>query len=102
MTTEPELDGEDYTEEPFRGSVPVDSGTLLIMDPCNLPREVLRQITTPNENGVSAAVVVSTPMGDGFYRVVGTPGALTIEDPYFDGSEYNGWGDALLEGLLGD
>lgn len=46
--------------------IPVDSGSLLIVDPCHLPAEILDRLTTSDAYGVTLAVVVPTN-GDGFY-----------------------------------
>jgi hypothetical protein len=64
------------------GRVPVDSGHILIVDPCNIPPDVLHAITSPNAAGITVAVVVQTPSGDGSYPVDGSPGSLTVYDPY--------------------
>lgn len=64
------------------GSVLVDSGHLLIVDPCHLPPDLLQTLSTPNAYGYTPAVVVQTPMGDGLYEVQGRPGCLEVVDPY--------------------
>ena len=51
--------------------VPVDSGTLLVVDPCNLPAGLLEEITSPNEHGVTVAVAVAVG-SDGWFRVEAT------------------------------
>jgi len=48
--------------------VPVDSASLLIVDPCHLPAGLLESLTKPNKYGVTLAVVVAT-MADGAYWV---------------------------------
>lgn len=72
----------DSPVEVEHGSVPVDSGRLLIIDPCNLPADLVAQVTTPNAYGVTVGVLVGTPTGDGWYPVWSTPGTLSIDDPY--------------------
>lgn len=49
--------------------VPVDSGTLLIVDPCHLPEDVLEKLITPNKYGVTSASVIQAPGGDGLFFV---------------------------------
>ncbi|SIR12931.1 hypothetical protein [Micromonospora avicenniae] len=66
------------------GRVPVDSGRLLVVDPCHLPPELVARLTRPNEHGTTLAAIVGTPHGDGWYPVVGEPGALAILDPHHD------------------
>jgi len=84
--------------ETDHGAVPVDSGQILIVDPCHLPPEVYAALTAPNEYGITAATVVQTPMGDGLYPVLGESGALVILDPYADEDGNGGpWG-AITDG----
>lgn len=64
------------------GPVPVDSGQLLICDPCNLPPELVRALTSPNAYGVTVAVVTPTQHGDGAYDVEVHSDGVTIWDPY--------------------
>ena len=70
--------------ETYHGAIPVDTGQILLVDPAHIPAALLRKLTTPNKYGVTAAVLVQTPVGDGTYRVFGEPGALVVDDPYFD------------------
>jgi len=44
-------------------AVRVDSGTLLLVDPCRLDDETLERLTNPNEHVVTRAVIVPTPNG---------------------------------------
>ena len=78
------------------GDVPVDSGHLLIVDPCHLPPDLVARLTRPNEHGVTLGVVVSTPSGDGFYPVVGESGALVVLDPLHDADHPAAWGDGYV------
>lgn len=64
------------------GDVPVDSGRLLVVDPCHLPEGQVAALTAMNSRGVRRAVAVATPSGDGFYPVLGEEGALVVLDPY--------------------
>lgn len=66
------------------GEVPVDAGMLLVVDPCHLPPDVLKQLVTPNKYGVTLAVMVKTPFGDGGYAVEASLSTLTIRDPWSD------------------
>jgi hypothetical protein len=80
------------------GSIPVDSGMILVVDPCNIPKDLLRKLTTPNEHGVTVAALVNTPAGDGWYPVVGEDGALLIVDPYGNLHEETGGGWGPVDG----
>ena len=54
-------------DEPYVvDGVAIDSGTLLLVDPCHIPAEVLAAILTPNDHGVTAGFTVWTPGGDGW------------------------------------
>lgn len=64
------------------GEIPVDSGRVLLVDPCHLPPDLVERLTSPNPYGVTVAAVVDTPTGDGLYPVVSEPGALVVLDPY--------------------
>lgn len=59
--------------DPTRWEVPVDSGAALIVDPANVPEDVLDALTSPNAHGVTPGVVVPTPDGDGWWRVSADP-----------------------------
>lgn len=74
------------------GDVPVDSGRLLIVDPCHLPPDLVHHLTRPNACGVTTAVLVSTPSGDGFYPVIGEGGALVVLDPHHSANDPSRWG----------
>lgn len=54
-------------------AVPVDSGSLLVVDPCYLDTATLERLTRPNERGLTAAVIVGTPHGDGFFGIEPAP-----------------------------
>ena len=66
--------------------VGIDSGMLLLVDPGDIPVEVLRQILKPNAYGYTAGVLLEVPGGDctlGIYP--GDVGPLEIEsgsEPY--------------------
>ena len=60
------------------GLVGVDSGQVLLVNPCALPLKVLRQITTPNALGYISAVVVGTPGGDGLFPVASIEEDLVV------------------------
>lgn len=49
--------------------IPVDSGLVLVVDPGNVPPLVLRWLLTPNEQGVTAGALLSTPSGDGWLNL---------------------------------
>lgn len=79
------------------GRVLVDSGHILIVDPCHLPPELLRKLTTPNAYGVTVGTLVATPCGDGAYPVEGGPYGLAVVDPYSNPDDPDtrpggGWG----------
>ena len=78
------------------GDVPVDSGHLLIVDPCHLPSDLVARLTRPNPHGVTAAVLVATPSGDGFYPVIGEGGALVVLDLHNDPDAPTPWGDGRV------
>jgi hypothetical protein len=50
-------------------AIPVDSGSLIVLDPRHLPAKLLEKLTTPNSYGVTIAVAFSTVDGDGVYVV---------------------------------
>ncbi|WP_225753969.1 hypothetical protein [Actinotalea sp. Marseille-Q4924] len=79
--------------ESEHGDVPVDSGHLLIVDPCHLPPDLVASLTRPNRHGVTAAALVATPSGDGLYPVIGERGALVVLDPHHDDTDPASWGD---------
>lgn len=66
------------------GDVLIDSGHILIVDPCHLPSALLAQLTQPNEHGVPLGIVARTPSGGGAYTVSGHIGELVIVDPNVD------------------
>ncbi|MBG6067863.1 zinc finger domain-containing protein [Micromonospora ureilytica] len=57
------------TTDRDHGAVPVDSGHLLIVDPCHLPPALVDALTRPNRYGVTLAVMLETPSGDGMFDV---------------------------------
>jgi hypothetical protein len=68
-------------------AVPVDTGRVLIVDPCHLPDSLVRSLTTPLEHDTPApAVLVPTPFGDGWYPIGRTDtGELVIDvNPHRD------------------
>jgi hypothetical protein len=64
------------------GEIPVDTGRVLLVDPCHLPPDLVERLTSPNPYGVTVAAVVNTPHGDGLYPLASEPGALVLLDPY--------------------
>lgn len=78
-------DDDEPDEEPL-GQVLVDSGTVLLVDPANLPREALAAVLVPNEHGVTLGVLVKTPHGDGLHPVFSDDDALALLSPYGPGT----------------
>lgn len=102
MTTDNPEDFEvEHFEDEHLGDVPVDSGTLLIVDPCHLPPEVLEAIARPNRHGVTLATVVATPLGDGMYGVYSTPEGLVVGDPYGPGGRWHEDAETVVAALAG-
>lgn len=85
-------------------AVPVDSGNLLIVDPCHIDAGTLAAITQPNEYGVTAGVVVSTPAGDGWVGLYNEgDGTLHLQAPFWehDGGDWAVAPDEILDILTG-
>jgi hypothetical protein len=67
------------------GQVPIDSGRLLLVDPCHIPDDLLATLTTPNEYGVVVGVMLAVPGGDGDVKVWDEgedDGMLTLWGPW--------------------
>ena len=61
-----------------------------------LPPDLVARLTRPNPHGVTAAVLVATPSGDGPYPVIGEGGALVVLDLHHDPDAPTSWGDGRV------
>lgn len=75
------------TTDTDHGDIVVDSGCILLVDPCFVPDDLVNRLTTPDALGVKRAVVVATPHSAGEYNVASEPGLLFVIDPWRDVDE---------------
>lgn len=68
------------------GVLPVDSGHVLIVDPCHLPDELVAALTSPNEHGVTVGVMAPTLVGDGLFPVIHDEFGLAVDLDSLDGT----------------
>jgi hypothetical protein len=73
------------SESIYLGTVPVDSGRVLLVDACHLPEDLLRALTTPNEHDVTLGVLAATPYGDGLFHIDSYKGMLIVDSLVDDG-----------------